>query len=296
MARYDRAFLVPYLRDICSLYMAKEKLRGMIRGSEREIEKIQAKALQSITPPTYEPYVGGQGDLTGVGSGCLGSGLLILALLSLFGTMFSGGGLAEGLGLMALFGIPGFVIGIRSLDAVDRENAEIRKRNDARERDYALEQMAALTLVDEQVKEVKKRIGYLKAEAKKINELLEQNYALNIIPNWYRDMYPAVYLYDWFSTGQSDDLDMALNTFVLEQIKDRLDVIIRNKREELLNQRIIIANQNKSMMQEEKNHTALMSKLNRMQAIDEDRNTYLQMIEANTAVDAYFSMATYLKS
>lgn len=292
MAKYDRAFLVPYLRDICALYMAESKLDRMISNSEREISRVNAKALARLKPPAYENYVGGPGDFTGVGTGCFGATLCVSALLALF----SGGTLESSVGLMVILAIPGIILAFRSFGAADRENAEIKKRNEDRERDYEIEQFAALSLVQPQVKQIQNRISHLKDERRKVNELLKKHYALNIIPKWYRDRYPAVYLYDWFSHSQSNDLDVALNTFVLEEIKDKLDIIIRNQSEEILNQRIIIANQNKSMRQAEQHHNELMNKLNRMQAADEERNTYLEMIERNTAVDAYFSMANYLKS
>ena len=66
--------------------------------------------------------------------------------------------------------------------------------------------------------------------------------------------------------------------------------------EELINQRIMIANQNKSMEQRERHHRALMSKLDEIQATNEERNCYLQMIEANTAVDSFFAHASYLRN
>jgi len=296
MARYDRDFLVPYLRDICSLHMAKAKLDRMIWDSEREIERLNTNAQNSIAPPDYEVYAGGQGDLTGTGTGCIGGILCLFALFGLFGAMFSGGSATTGLGLMLAFAIPGIAIAFWSFGSVDRKNAAIQKHNDELEQDYLLQQVAAMTLVQPQVKQIEQRIQYLINECDKIDELLAQNYSLNIIPGWYRDMYPAVYLYDWFRNSRADDMDMALNTFVLEQIKEKLDIIIRNQSEELLNQRIIIANQNQSMRQAEQHHAELMNKLNRMQAADEERNTYLRMIETNTAVDAYFSVANYLKS
>ena len=64
----------------------------------------------------------------------------------------------------------------------------------------------------------------------------------------------------------------------------------------ILNQRIMIANQNKSIEQQERHNQVLRSKLDRIQASNEERNMYLGMIEANTRADAFFSAATYLKS
>lgn len=293
MAKYDRDFLVPYLRDICSLYMAKEKLNWMILESNREVKLIETRALNGIKQ--YEPYVYRQDDATEIG-GCLSGGLCTMGLLSIFLTILSGDPVGVGVGGLLICTVAGIAVGKITSNAEDRKRKEIEIRNDEMERKYVLQQRASLAKVEPQITQVKKRIDYLKAECKKIDKLLTQNYSLNIIPGWYRDKYSAVYLYDWFSKSQADDLDMALNTFVLEQIKDKLDVIIRNQSEELLNQRIMIANQNKSIRQAESHHAELMNKLNQMQAADEERNAYLSMIETNTAVDAYFSIATYLKS
>ena len=87
---------------------------------------------------------------------------------------------------------------------------------------------------------------------------------------------------------------MALNMFVLEEIKEKLDRIIANQKEIILNQYLQLAEQRRSLeLQEE--HTSMMeSKLNQINASNEERNTYLAMIESNTATTAYFATANYL--
>lgn len=52
--------------------------------------------------------------------------------------------------------------------------------------------------------------------------------------------------------AKADDLDMVLNTFVLEQIKAKLDVVIQQQSEAILNQRIMLANQEKTMEAQQK--------------------------------------------
>lgn len=65
--------------------------------------------------------------------------------------------------------------------------------------------------------------------------LIQELYSVNIIPSRYRGIYGVLYLYDWFGTSQADDMDKALNVYVLEQIRDRLDKIIANQAEMILN-------------------------------------------------------------
>lgn len=290
MAKYDREFLVPYLEDICALHLSKKKIVSMIASSHKEIKKINDSALNNVGEPELEEYKG-EADLTGVGSGCFGSVCLIAALITFFVGIFNPP--------CFILTVVLFVLGISTIinffRAKDTANEEIKERNDEKERDHAIKQMAALVVAEPQVNAVKKRIGFLEGEIRRIDQLLEQAYSVNILPRWYRDLYAAVYLYDWFSNSRADDLDMALNTLVLEQIKDRLDTIIRNQGEQIINQRIMIANQQKAMEQAERHHNALMAKLDRIEATNEDRNMYLSMIEANTAANAYFTAANYLK-
>ena len=290
MSSYDRAFLVPYLRDICTLHLAKKKVEETIQAARQEIEDIQQNALSNVEPPRLEKYIGPQ-DMSGSGFelGCAGMILMISGLC----VMFSGsiGALAAAC-VIAFIGVG---VTIYSLGERTRNNAKIQARNDEKEMEHALQEIAALVVTEPETEAIEASIRMYYREIAKIDELLLELYAVNVIPRWYRDMYPAVYLDDWFSNGRSDDLDMALNTFVLEQIKDKLDVIIQNQSEELLNQRIMIANQFTAMDQQERHHRELMDKLDRMECNDEERNTYMKMMSSNIAANAYFSAANYLK-
>lgn len=290
MARYDRDFLVPYLEDICALHLSKQRLYGLIGSARAEIKKINETALKGVKPPVLEDY---ETDDAGLGSGCLGGVLCFLALVFLLMGCISGA--IETIFLCVGILIVGIYFGIRGVSAKDRVNEEIKKRNDEKEADHALAEMAVLAAAQPKVDAVKKRIELYENEKNKVDRLLEQLYNVNVIPKWYRDLYPAVYLYDWFSNSRADDLDVALNTLVLEQIKDRLDTIIRNQSELIINQRIMIANQRQSIEQAERHHQMLTAKLDRIGASVEDQRMYLSMIEANTAANAYFAAANYLK-
>ncbi|MBO5954084.1 MAG: hypothetical protein J6Q53_08240 [Oscillospiraceae bacterium] len=177
-----------------------------------------------------------------------------------------------------------------------------KKKNDEMEYTYQIK----LDTYYEQMRELKKEDQKYAAmafaecslcheERKKIDALLEKAYSANVIPNKYRDMYATVYLYDWFSTSMATDMDMALNMFVLEEIKDRLDTIIKMLNKSLLNQRIIIENQEKSIKQQEQWHKQMCDKLDKMQVTAEENTRYLAMIEANTATVSYFAYADYIR-
>ena len=124
--------------------------------------------------------------------------------------------------------------------------------------------------------------------------MIKKAYSINIIPNQYRDLYTIVYLYDYFEGSRETNLAMALNTFVLEQIKDRLDRIIAQLSDIILNQYVIMDNQKKAMQAAQRQHDALQSRLRRIEATNEERNVYLDMIESNTATMRYFATVDYL--
>lgn len=292
MAKYDRDFLVPYLEDICTLQLSKKKLEKMISTAKQEISNINYEALSKVDKPQYEQYKGDR-DLTGVGMILLGCFLLLFSLILFFASF----GAKTPLAMLFPFlvGGVGIYIEFRGLTAKSRENDEIQIRNEQKEKDHNIAEMAALVLAEPKVNAVKSRINQYKAEIDHVDTLLNTLYNINIIPSWYRDLYPAVYLYDWFSNSRADDLDLALNTLVLEQIKDRLDTIIINQGEMIINQRIMMANQEKAMEQNSRHHQMLMDKLDKIEASNEDRKMYLRMIEGNTAANAYFSAAAYLK-
>lgn len=104
-----------------------------------------------------------------------------------------------------------------------------------------------------------------------------------------------VYLYDWFGTSGADDLDHALSMFVLEEIKARLDRIIEQQSEMILNQQLMIANQQKTQELQIAHAKMMRNKVQQLQATEEERLRYDRMIEANTRGMAYFAVADYLR-
>ena len=268
------------------MHLTKKKVHALIEEEEKNIERIQEDALSRVQPPEMESHK----TLT-VGHGCGVVAWALLALVFFVGSLFSG---MSGLGLFLLITYGGIGFMVYLFMAGRKKNKEADVRNEERKQDYAMAQSMALVEAEPAVNEIKGRIDFYGREIARIEGLLQELYSANVIPRWYRDIYPAVYLDDWFSNGRSDDLDMALNTFVLETIKEKLDVIISNQAEELINQRIMIANQQKAMEQQERHHQELMDRLDTMQTTNEERNTYLRLINANTAPSAFYSRATYL--
>lgn len=294
MAKYNREFLVPYLQNICALHLAYQKLNKEVNEWNNIIKQLEVGQInhKPKEPVEENPYTTGR-------ISCIVFG--ILGVLSSFVVFVDAPDDEVGLrfflflitflGSIFLFIV--FPIGL--IKSTKAENIE-------RVRKYQYE-VAFYNEVNELNESKKSRIpasiehrDFWSQELQQVKQLLRHAYSANIIPSRYRDTYVAVYLYDWFSTSQADDLDMALNMFVLEEIKEKLDIIIARQSESILNQRIMLANQQKSLEQQQRHSAMMRSKLNRIAASNEERNIYLSMIESNTAATAYFAAADYISS
>lgn len=287
MARYDRTFLVPYLNDICTLHLSKRKILTLIDQAQKEIDHICEDAISKVEPPQLEKKKNG----SFIGHTLTAMILLLIALPLLVMSVVN----AIYFVLCILFTAAGVMLMMHTFSADKRADEEIEARNAENEREHYLAQMAAVKEAEPLLSVFQDKIDFYNNEIDRIEDLLTKLYGANVIPGWYRDLYPAVYLDDWFTNSRADDLDVALGMLVLEQIKDKLDVIIRNQAEQLINQRIMIANQERMMEQMERHHKALMSKLDDILENNEERNTYLQMINGHIATSAFFAEASYLR-
>lgn len=285
MATYNREFLVPYLHDLCSLQFAKNGLEEHYSELCDEKEALEAEPCppafysEEITTVTFGL---GFGIAFGI-AGVLG-GMVMLTISDAFLSVM---GVLCLLGYGALIFICSAAISEnkKKLAANIAANQELREEMEELEKAH-LEDLA-------RIPEVEKQLEWCKSEIEKVDRLLKETYDVNIIPGKYRDEYAIVYLYDWFSTSRADDLDMALNTYVLEEIKDRLDDVINNQSAIILGQSIIAANQERQLETQEQQYASLKEKLHRMDMALEDQNVYLGMIESNTRATSFFAAADY---
>ena len=299
MARMNREILVPYLQDVCALHLKKKKCQDRAEELRGDCERIRHNA-ENLPKPFLQSEDGSTvfGPLAHIG--CLGL-IIAFGFIILCGTgetLISGYTQTMGedtSGLLTIGAI--LVVVLFVLDKfVGKKNKEtIRKQNEMATIRWRRELSSRRTTAKEKSEPIMQQIEKLENEIQSIDVLLSKAYSANLIPSRYRDLYAAVYLYDWFSTGISDDMDMALNTYVLEQIKSRLDTIIRNQAEQIINQRAILANQARTMNMIERNAQEMREKVFRMNDSLEKQNMYLNMIDSNVAATRFFAEETYKK-
>lgn len=296
MAKYNRFFLVPYIQDVFSLYCAQRKLATRYHRLKDEIEKVErGEPLWSPSYPEYDnPFSAGRIAAIIFAISFFAISMIICSPKE----MFVGSDM-EAIRNFLLFGsvfVPGLVL-ILTIKSIK----EAKDYNKALAEDYETK-INEDKVVRTENEKARKRLPMLKLEMQRCSEeyevignLIDKVYTANVIPGQYRDEYAITYLYDYFANSHEDDLGMALNTYVLEQIKDRLDVVIQNQMEMVLNQAFMIANQRRSM-EEQKAYSAKMeAKMSELVEAGEDGKRYLALIESNTAVSAYFASADFLR-
>ncbi len=292
MARYNRAFLVPYLQSVCALELAANKLANRDNKLAGQIQQMQNGKYNPV-PKRQEPEPEITcGRLISILLGVFFIGLALLMLMGIL--MYKERGMFWAVALLGSIG--GFFLW-GAISSIKESN----ERNASQENKYrkALENYENIRIENKnalrKIPQVQGEQQNCLAERRKVATTLQRVYSANIIPRQYRNIYAAVYLYDWFSTSQADDLDMALNMFVLEEIKAKLDRIIANQTEIILNQCIMTANQQRSYEQQKQHSEMMQRKLDQIQASNDERNNYLNMIACNTEATAYFAAASYLQ-
>ena len=293
MANYDRRILIPYLQDLCSLEMMCKKLEEDIRQCHDEERKYRQLAdVQHIPAPKKEESKA-KGDAIGGIVGCI---VLCVAhiLVGLFAFFVIGAkypvwkniGIAAFI-LGALWVVFGIVMARSEMKAAeDKYETEMYeyKAKCEKARGYAEKSM-----------EIARAKNNLTSKMARIEKLRDEVYSVDIIPRQYRNIYAAYYLYDFMSTSRETDLEKVIQTFVLEEIKQRLDRIIQQNNQMLINQRVQLAMQEKQNRMQADNHREEMRNIARLEANQERQLDYQKMITANQEVTNYILAEDYFR-
>lgn len=292
MAQYNHEVLVNYLRDVYSMELLVRKIQENIYSTRKDIQHEQAiVAKAESTPIPTENELSPKKDI----SPYLIAGFITLFISLGFFTLPTVGALSGLLGISVSIAIF-FWAGSVSSDNTESQEIERRIIKESFQNDIEeYENLLALAnsyraILPSQINDYNTTVSHLQ-EAK---EKLQQVYSVNIIPNKYRTIYVAYYLYDYISSGRETDVDRVLQTMLLEQIIAKLDKIIAQQEEIILNQRMQLAKQDYLIAQSKQQHTEQMKILYGLEKNQQIQNDYLAMTEANTRITNYFVTADYI--
>lgn len=292
MANYNHEVLVNYLRDVYSMELLVRKIEDDVHSTREDIQYEQALVEKvESTPIPAEGNISPKKDITPY----MIAGFITLFISFGFFTLPSIGAISGILGIgvsIILF----FCAGSVSSDNTKMQEEEKEKIKENFQRDVEeYEHMLALandcrSVLPSQIDDYNAAVSHLQ-EAK---ENLQSVYSVNIIPNKYRSVYVAYYLYDYISSSHETDIDRVLQTMLLEQIIAKLDKIIAQQEEIILNQRMQLAKQDALLAQSKKQHEEQMKAISNLEENQQMQNDYLAMTEANTRITSYFVTADYI--
>lgn len=295
MANYNHEILVNYLRDVYSMELLVRKIEDDVHSTGEDVEYIQAFIEKAdSTPVPQKGTISPPKDIfPSLAKGCVTLGIFICLILLKPDSFF----LAL-IAVLYMFLFPGFFIHAVFIASDNAENQEIEKEvveetYQKEKEDY--ERMMALANegrsdLPNQIDDYNAAVSHLQ-EAK---ENLQSVYSVNIIPNKYRSVYVAYYLYDYISSSHETDIDRVLQTMLLDQIIAKLDKIIAQQEEIILNQRMQLAKQDALLAQSKKQHEEQMKAISNLEENQQMQNDYLAMTEANTRITNYFVTADYI--
>jgi hypothetical protein len=141
------------------------------------------------------------------------------------------------------------------------------------------------------VARLKLRLQALEQRNKQTDSLLQMAYAVDLIPMAYRNIYYAVYLYEWICTSRSDDLNQALRSFDSENGKAKLEHIIANQTDAILVHTRAVASQYRTFVMQKQQELVLRAQVADMVCNAEEREMYSTIVDVNLAAGAFFATA-----
>ena len=292
MANYNHEVLVNYLRDVYSMELLVRKIEDDIHSIREDIQYEQAlvEKVESTPAPLKAAAKYSQKDITPY---------IIAGFVTLFVSLcfFT----APASAFLGIFGIGISLICFFHAKSVSSNNTERQKeekntieknyRKEKREYERILARANDCRLIlPSQIDDYNAAVSHLQEAKGKLQSV----YSVNVIPNKYRSVYVAYYLYDYINSSHETDIDRVLQTMLLDQIIAKLDKIIAQQEEIILNQRMQLAKQDAMLAQSKKQHEEQMKAISNLEENQQMQNDYLAMTEANTRITSYFVTADYI--
>lgn len=292
MAGLNRDFLMPYLQNICSLHLVLRK----IEQKKRKINYLifETENTPEVEPPQRKEHISEKNGVyysfTALGSVMVAFCAMLVALNIKEGTRFAlpwaAAGIAGGVVLLVLARL---LVHLR------------RKANGRTDTDYtrAYEQYCcAMHQAAEQktgaITKLKQRFQALEEQNKQVSNLLQMAYDVDLIPAAYRNIYCAVYLYEWICSSRSEDLSVALEAFNPEVEKVKLEPVIANQTNAILVHAQTASVQYRTPTMQKQQEKLLRVKASNLASNAQELDIYNAIADVNVAAGAFFAVGDHL--
>ena len=142
-----------------------------------------------------------------------------------------------------------------------------------------------------------KKDDYYKKEYSKTTEILQDFYAMNIIPLQYRKLSAVCYLYDYMNSCQ-ESFQMALLSTQLEEgirrIEAKLNTVIDLVRENIIETRLLREENRRQVEKTISQNSQMLNHLKSIESNSYEASQYAKLASNYSKANAYFSLANYL--
>ena len=294
MAKYNRQILVPYLRDVCSMEMLCAKLSRENAKCRENIATLDKQVNLKVIDPAKP--LRSDFEKEGDASSAIAVGIWTALFIGV------GGWLLQWVPWLSIipFGIAGIIIWVISKDAeADNEQEEKEFNSAMRRYEYKIKQnqqyREAIPQYRRTLNDEKQRLVKLDRQLAEAKVLRQKVYDVNIIPARYRNIHVAYYLYDYFDSYRENDLDKIIQTMLLDEIIQKMDRIISQNEEIILNQRVQMAMDEERDYRLAEHQRQELKAFARMERNQELQMDYQNMIARNQEVTNFFLAADYFR-
>lgn len=310
----DRKALLIYLKDLRDLELAKIKLSSIIQKEKYETENY----LKRLITPDIQSIP--ERDYSWIGSVIGGIFVLILSISCFFSSYDQSRHRTTTISYMEnnniviktvpregvdffikIFNIGGFIFLIIFICLILKAWYIIRENNNSIQyARYANEKEQRRTrenkdLYEKEKRKWQERKSYLNKQYNRIQELLNNNYGMNILATPYRNIQSVYYIYDYMSTSQEDLKETLMHERMengIQRILQKLDIIIEQNSNIIFNQRKSEAN-NIQLINQNKN---ILNQLSNIRDNVEESTKYLEMSANYAETCAFFEHAAWLRN
>jgi hypothetical protein len=280
------------LQNVCSLHLALRKVEQKMRKVNYLI--FEAENGVTVDKPVRREYITEKNRtyyaLTGIG-----------CVVAVFSAMFFALNILGGTQIGLPWAVTGMAVGVLLLvipqlfvNSRREKNRRIDQEFDRQFDRYRTELAEVLEKSAVTVSKLKLRLQEWEQEKKRVDELLQMAYSVNLVPMAYRNIYTALYLYEWICTSRSDDISVALQNFDPEQSREKLNHIILTQSDAILVHTKSLADQTKTFVAQKQQEVIFRARLEELGCVGQERELYQTMLEVNLDATAYFASADYL--
>ena len=303
----NRDALVLYLENVRDLEILKNRIASLW---EQESDRYK-RDLNDYPTEVKKPTI--KNEALELGSGFFT--FFVLGFLSILGVLFSAARtdynktgwlvshLAElGVGLFIFLILISLIGTLICLFGAISDRNEIKQENKEIEKWYQDALITARTnqsYINKRSKEWEKANAFYRRQYSKADLILNNFYAMNIIPKQFRGASGACYLYDYMSSSK-ESFQMALISNQIEEgikrIEARLAYISRQLGEVLYQQRVMRDENREEINRRIEHDNHMINSLKAMENRQENIEAYSRLSANYNEAAALFSLATYLKN